>query len=54
MNQQRILGRHVARELTQEELEAVSGSAEMNTNCKKDDGVWRADDYTTGDDQIEN
>lgn len=51
MNQQRILGRHVARELTQQELDAVSGSGGcMDTACNKGDGGgWVVDDYSMND-----
>lgn len=43
-NDTRILGRHLARELTQEEMKMVSGGC-FNTSCNKNDGAgWVPDD----------
>lgn len=52
MNQQRILGHHVARELTPQELNAVSGGC-MDTTCNKGDGGgWVVDDYSTSEEAL--
>jgi len=52
-NDTRILGRHLARELTPEEMHRVSGGKCFDTSCDKGDGKgWVPDDWSVPGDSL--